>query len=558
MTPHHDDGPRGGRTLDLALLALAVAFALGARLLIGARQYVEYDGYWHVFIAGQHDLRASWAEARQNAHPPLYFLLLRLALALGRTLLAYRAVSIAAGLAAVALAWRAARGLTRTPVGPALAAGMMAAGLPALIVSLEVRSYMLAAAFQLGALVYWVEVAGLGGPAPGRRARVLFAVLASAAVLSHYGSVFFLAACAAAPVILAALDGGYRRALASRLRRAWPADVATAAAPLAVTAVLVLAHVRGLDVRFNHLPGFYYSPPAESPAAFLARTLPATFGLFAPGGTRAAGLALAALAAAASGLLLVRARVGGAETGRAAPAAVLLVMCAAIAAAALRGVYPFGGALRHQFFLFPFLVLTLAAAADLAAQRLPARWRALAACATLAVALTYGAARVARFPITPRGPFAAPVEAWTRAFPRPQAVFVDHFNLIGLFSERHQWDWRALPARGGLANVDEYEVTRGAERLRVVHRRRWNVDFRQRGAWQDLRRILEVTGLPSLTTFVVRQFPDARSERQQERLARTLDGLAREAGLEVMRLELQGQDVYGEFRLSDARRGGPG
>lgn len=546
----HEPVPRQGRALDRALLLVALAFALGARLYVGSRQYVEYDGYWHVFIAGQQELGQAWEEARVNAHPPLYFLLLRLTLRLGPALLAYRLVSIVAGVAAVGLAWVLAARLTRSRVAPALAAAVMAASQAALVVSLEVRSYMLAVAFQLAALVPWLDVAGLRGPhAPRPAPRAAFALLASAAVLSHYGSVFVLAACAAAPLLLALLDPAYRQALGARLRTTWPADLATAALPALVTAALMLAHVRGLDVRFNHLPEFYFRPGAETIPAFLARTLAATAALFAPANGRGGGAVLALLAGASVIVLLLHARRGADALTRAVPAAFLLLMTGGFALAALRGLYPFGGALRHQFFLFPFLVLTLVAAADLVMQRLPRRWEPAAAAAGAALVLTIGAVRVAAFPITPRGPFADPVAAWARAFPHPAAVFVDQFNLIGLFSERADWTWRALPKSPALPNVNQYVLERGQERVQVLQRRRWNVDFHQRGTYQDIRRILERTGLASTTTFVVRQFQEPRNERQQERFRRQIGDLAGEAGLEATRVELDGQNVYAELSL---------
>src|SRR6185436_13118184 len=88
------------------------AAALGAVLLasvillvaIGLREYIDYDSYWHVFIARQDRWPNFWREVRENAHPPLFYLAVRLASAwLGPHVLAYRAVSIAGTAAATAL-----------------------------------------------------------------------------------------------------------------------------------------------------------------------------------------------------------------------------------------------------------------------------------------------------------------------------------------------------------------------------------------------------------------------------------------------------------------------
>jgi hypothetical protein len=52
------------------LIFIALAAAL-PRLLLGASQFIEYDGYWHVFIAQQDNWASFWADIYANAHPPL-------------------------------------------------------------------------------------------------------------------------------------------------------------------------------------------------------------------------------------------------------------------------------------------------------------------------------------------------------------------------------------------------------------------------------------------------------------------------------------------------------
>ena len=65
-----------------------VLLALVPRLIFGASQYIEYDGYWHVWIAQQDRWANFIREYKANAHPPLYFLLLRYTAWLGTTNLA--------------------------------------------------------------------------------------------------------------------------------------------------------------------------------------------------------------------------------------------------------------------------------------------------------------------------------------------------------------------------------------------------------------------------------------------------------------------------------------
>src|SRR5262245_16645886 len=80
-----------------SLTALIVILCATALVLFGlaVRQFVSYDGFWHVFIARQETWPDFWREVVGNAHPPLYYLALGVAIkALGTSFLAYRAISI--------------------------------------------------------------------------------------------------------------------------------------------------------------------------------------------------------------------------------------------------------------------------------------------------------------------------------------------------------------------------------------------------------------------------------------------------------------------------------
>ena len=83
-----------------AFLLLVCLLAAIPMLYFGVTYYIEYDGYWHVFIAKQ-----AWSnllvEYQATAHPPLFFLLLRAATGLGDSRLIYRLVSILSGIGAI-------------------------------------------------------------------------------------------------------------------------------------------------------------------------------------------------------------------------------------------------------------------------------------------------------------------------------------------------------------------------------------------------------------------------------------------------------------------------
>jgi uncharacterized membrane protein len=123
---------------------------------LGATQFIEYDGYWHVFIAAQDDWQQFRWEYNANFHPPLFYLLLKVAMRFGRSRLVYRAISLAAGIAAIFVIGQIAKKISRVSYMPAFAALAYGIGLPSIIISCEVRSYMLSVFFILVSFYYFL------------------------------------------------------------------------------------------------------------------------------------------------------------------------------------------------------------------------------------------------------------------------------------------------------------------------------------------------------------------------------------------------------------------
>jgi hypothetical protein len=143
---------------------------LGAipRLYLGATQFIEYDGYWHVFIATQDDWQESRWDYNSNFHPPLFCLLLKLAIRFGRTRLVYRAISLAAGIAAIFVIGQIAKKVSRVSYMPAFAAFAYGIALPSIIISCEVRSYMLSVFFVLASFYYFLDLLQTDAKVPAR------------------------------------------------------------------------------------------------------------------------------------------------------------------------------------------------------------------------------------------------------------------------------------------------------------------------------------------------------------------------------------------------------
>ena len=539
--PAPSTAPRLGLTLVTGL-----AFLL--RLASSLVNPVNYDGYWHVFIA-----RNLPREYASLAHPPLFPILLRLADSIRHSRLSYLSVSLVAGTAAVFLFGLALQKLCTRRAVPVLGALALALSPSAILLSGVVESYMLCAAFLLAALLADLELLA-PRPAHSMSARLRFSAFATLALLSHYAAGLFLLAAAAVPFVLAAFEPRYREALRRELPSRLAADAATFFVPAAVAAALFHFLARPWVRSLNHIPAFYRDPARETAAAFLARTTAGTFNLFAPqriADPSAAAAALAAFVVAVFVIAVASDRRRHPALPGAAPAAFLLLLIAIGMATGLRGWYPFGGAMRHQIFLMLFGLLAAFVALDrVMAACPPSARRALIALAIVAIGANAWTHLDKRWRPRPE-PFAAERQRFDRDFPEPREVHVDQFNLIGFFAQHHDWRWDYLGPIAGPPGRERYRVSRDGRSLELVaHRDIWNMDPLDPELYRALSSAPDSAGSVPITLYCVHQGLPGQPVPPSDTLEREIPALARRAGLEVDELDLAGAGVFAEFRRS--------
>jgi uncharacterized membrane protein len=175
--------------MDFLLLVVVLLTAIPV-LYLAVRQFVEYDGYWHIFVAQQdasHSL--SW-DIRNIAHPPLYLVLLRLVLTLGPSHLAYRAISILSILASLWVMGRIGRKLMMSRFTPLVGALVFGLAVPTIVMACEVRAYAMSVAFILTAYLFFLDIVASEERGSSWRARADFAIAIMLACLSEYFAVF--------------------------------------------------------------------------------------------------------------------------------------------------------------------------------------------------------------------------------------------------------------------------------------------------------------------------------------------------------------------------------
>jgi hypothetical protein len=341
--------------LKILLPGLVLIAGLIARMIPASRLFLNPDEALHNLLASQSSIRAAWAAALTNAHPPLLILLLYYWRSLGQSELWLRMPSVVAGTAACWFSYLWLKLVTDRST--AFLGLLLACFAPSLILlSAEIRQYGLLL-FFVSACLYFSELA-LQKDSAGTM--VLFTLSLYGALLTHYSALMF--AFAIGVYVLTRLFPHRGRV---RLVAIWGAGQVGG---IAIATYFLVTHIPRLRqtgmVRTDlesYLRKSIYHPGERNPVEFVAAQTLRVFTYTFSHGFIGALLLLAFLA----GLiwLLMRTtwnheRPPGSERQTARPSprefALLLGLPFLVSwGAALAGAYPLG-ATRHDIFLAPF------------------------------------------------------------------------------------------------------------------------------------------------------------------------------------------------------------
>jgi len=538
-----------------ARLGLVIVLGLTAGLLcqLASRQFVGYDSYWHVFIARQEHWWAFWQEVVANEHPPLYYLALKVGIwLLGPSHVAYRAISIASVVVASMCLGLIAERLTRRAWAGLIAAAGFGLSYNSAVNALEVRGYTLCVALVLGA--FWAYVEWVRTPPhrfPGWK-RGVFAGMLVAALLTHYASFFVLAAALGTPVLLGLIDARWRRRLVAESRQHLTGLVVMFGVPLTVALGAYATHVALWAHGLTHVADFMFDPARENVAAFLIRTTQALAELFLPTWPGSGRWPLAAVGAVVGVIAWLTLRRRGRRRAGVVPLAFFSLMIALNMMAAVAHRYPYGGPERHEYFLFPFAVMSLVVAAARVRTLLPvglARSGLWSGVVGLILAWSVWSWTTA-FSWTPDYPFRKQLDTFRDSFGVPRAVLVDQFNFINLHADYHAWNWSLdrQEAQGPVRQI--WRVSKGTTGFSVCRGRRWQLDLSQADTYVALADCLEGSGVDRVVVFRPQQaeFRAAWNVADTATLARAL---APSVGLHPEVIRVEGEDVYAAFRSAN-------
>jgi hypothetical protein len=538
--------------------AMASVVVLTTIILIGlgTRQFVGYDSFWHVFIAKQDSWANFWREVIDNAHPPLYYLLLGIDIKLlGESLIAYRAISIGSILVSTLLIARIVATITSKPGMAILAGAAFGLSSNAVEIGLEVRAYALCLTLLLAAFSTYIDWLGTKPARLHAWKRALLAGTMTTAVLTNYSAFFFIAAAVSAPLVLFCCHRRWRIRLTLEARQYRYASVLMFGVPLLAVTASYFIHVRQWANRLNHVPSFIYDPGCESVPAFIARTTHDLVLLsFPKAGTYAVVTMVAALVLFATAVWLVLRRD---VRGRLIiiPFIILSVMVCLNLLAALAGRYPYGGTLRHEFFLFPFAIVALFVMIESVRRKVPFPWSSQRFwLGTISLGLTFSCYLwISTYPVVSKALMQTQMDKFRAAIKTPPAVLVDQFNFIILFGHYHDWDWH-LERKGSKGRLRQiWDVSKAGQHFRVCRSRQWQLDFSQPAAFADVAECISqgdrvAVFRPQQDGFLPTWKTDATPQLAYE--------LGQEMGLYPEVVLVEGNDVYLSFRPFDGHGSG--
>jgi hypothetical protein len=537
------------RTATTALLIVIAAAAI-VLVFFALQDNLGYDSAWHVFIARQTSWANFWHEVNEGEHPPLFYLALIGAMKLfGKSLLAYRLVSISAALVSTWLVGRITARLTASGWLGVLAAAAFGLSWTAIDISLEVRPYSLAIALML--VAFNAYLAWISGPAEAKVTnRIVFASAASAAILTSYSTFFFVAATVVVPMILALVDRAWAKRLVDEMRTKPLSLTLMLLTPPAVAAVAYQFHAARWSISLGHLKAYLYSSGRESLISFLTRTTRHFFALSVPtfGFDRMPVIVI--------GVLFVALCIIAVRTLRSRPGLVPFIFVAVMVPlnvlVAVVGRYPFGGELRHEFFFFPFLVICLFTALESVCRRLRAPWSSpplwRVAAGLLVIASSVAAvSSFYRSSIDRRPLFPIHVQKFRAAAGVPAAVLVDQFSLIIFLVHYDDWDWRRTSENWWQGMWQVWDLRANGSDVKLCRSKQWQLDLSRAKTYQELTECFKQTGASAVAVFRPQQPGPAPEWLRRDAHSLTSE-FARSAGLCATRLVIDEYGAFGTFR----------
>ena len=502
---------------------------------------MSFDEWQQVFMASAPRWRDLKFELRAEAHPPLFYLLLKLLLALGHSKLWYRSIAFIPGAASVFLLGLIGRRLFHSAATALVCSAALALSAAGITTSIEVRQYQLAVFLILLAFDSFVRIWSSAEPVR-RRDYAVVSIASALAVSCHYSAILFVGGCF--------LTAALWQILADRRDFPRVKRFATSlAVPSAVFALFYVSHARRQPIQ-GYLYDFYWGlTPHEKLSGFLLRNVQNFGNLFSPVpiSSRPVFLLLLCAAIATAAFVLIRSRhsLGVAML----PVALAAVMVVELAALAIAKAYPFGGLLRHQYIVAPFLLLAAFVVIDRLAALCPPRARPGL---LLLVALMLVGNVLLQWPKLILFPnevmLSDEYSSYRAAFPAAQGVYLDHWGVIGYFIHTNDRRRHFVRRIADPAAIDQYDMEGPGRGTQIFYdKSRYLVNLTDPALYRSFAACLRQSGITELTLFSFT--PGDGPFRVPEGLRETIGKNAADHGLKATRIVIGMGIVFAGFEL---------
>jgi len=368
-------------------LALIFAVALAARIYYAERLFLNPDEALHYLLAVQPSIAEAYKASLTTAHPPLLILFLYYWRALGHSEFILRLPQIAAGLL---FCWTAFHWITRVADEETarLALPLLLFAPPLISLSGEVRQYSFLLLFISVALYCFQRAVGEDSVSW----MTAFSVAIYLALLVHYSGLFLTLAIGIYAVVRWVIGRpGWRIVATWALGQAIAAGIAL----FLYRTHIALVKKSGLpqNIADTWLRKSIYHAGEINPVWFIIRGA-IRFFHFLFGNGAIGAIALIVFLVGLTLLLSGHPRSAGCQLSPRGLGLLLVLPFLCVIAAAIVGVYPFGGT-RHDVFLAPFAIVAIAVAI--------AAWKPRRAWVRTALVLV--ALLVSNVFLSPSGPF---------------------------------------------------------------------------------------------------------------------------------------------------------
>ncbi len=527
------------RRMDAWVLGLLV-LATGVLQVYCARTWhLGYDEFWHIFFGEVEPFSKFLKEVMRDPHPPLHYLILRPLVDIGYDPIWPRLASIIPALLQIPLLFLVLRRLATSRALAFLGCFFLASSFAYTNMAVAVRAYSLMSLFVLTA--FWALLGMLDPQRPAARGRIALFLVASAIAFGlNYSVGLVLAAMFAAVLVVTRLDLGLYRSWWRSLR--WP-ELCFALCSMAAVVAYYKYTMSRIEVGFSHL-GRHYLAEGESVVDFALRGTAYLLQSFSPLDLQPESVPGSWKVILVGALLLVpllllprylRRVSAGWHPGRATVILIMLMLWAVLLLLGSKGIYPFGGRPRHQYILFPFMLMFAVLALDEVHAGLRSRGlRGTFIGLALVVAggsslLAFQGPDLDDFPTDSEVVFAEEAAELWRLTEAGDAVYFREFCMFGLYGRTRHQGWQFQ--KTWLDGLDEFEVGEGnGRRLLFRDHFRWVIpqpvdeEFLLR-LWQ----LMQQAGLAKLWVFDQQQKASAdllqRRQRWQklEALAESLE-----------------------------------